>query len=122
MPYKDKEDRTEAVRRHRERQKDRQLIAARMAKIDASLEGLLKLIGFQEIPFEELVEFCREIEKHDEGVWYDRRIGKIIYPPDRVFFGLNTMIAGNHLNDQVNAFALLFQDILDCEDNSEPDS
>ncbi len=121
IPYKDKEDRTEAVRRHRERQRDRQVIAAKMAKIDASLEGLLKLIGFQELPFEELVEFCQAIEK-DEGVWYDRRIEKIIYPPGQVFFGLDAMIAGNHLADQVNAFALVFQDILDCEEKDDTDS
>ena len=122
MPYKKKEDRTEAVRRHRERKRGNKARAEKAAKIDASLGGLLKLIGFVEVPFEVFAEICREIEKDAEGVWHDIGTGHIIYPPDQVFFGLNTMIAGNHLDDQLNAFAILFQALLDYADNGNPKS
>ncbi|MFC1990014.1 hypothetical protein ACFLVW_05600 [Chloroflexota bacterium] len=117
MPYRAKKDRAEAVRRHRERQKNNQLTAEKVAKIDASLGSLLKLTGFQECTFEDFIEASREIEKDDEGVWH--RSGNVIYPPNQVFFGLGTVICGNHLNDQVNAFAFLLQAVLDYEDSCE---
>jgi hypothetical protein len=110
MPYKKKEDRTEAVRRHRERQKEKKARAKKVEDIEASLGNLLRLLGFNEISYEDFVEVSKDMEKDEQGVWHDRRRGKIIYPPDQVFFGLNTMIAGNHLNDQINAIAILFQE------------
>ena len=122
MPYKNKEDRTAAVRRHRDRKRDGQLAATRAAKIESSLAYLLRQIGFEDIPFEDLIECLKDIEKDDEGVWYDTRRGKIIYPPEQVFFGLNALIAGNHIDEQINAFAILTQDIFDYGENCNPES
>jgi hypothetical protein len=41
----------------------------------------------------------------------------VVYPPSQVFFGLNTMIAGNHFNDTINVFADFLQTLLDYDDN-----
>jgi hypothetical protein len=122
MPYKKKEDRTEAVRRHRERQKDKKARVKKVEDIEASLGHLLRLLGFEEISYEDFVEVSKDMEKDEQGVWHDRRRGKIIYPPDQVFFGLNTMIAGNHLDEQINAYASLLQDLLEYEKNYPPES
>jgi len=113
MPYKDKEDRNEAVRRHRERQKAKHTKARKVAEIEASLGGLLRLMGFQEVPYEAFVECCKNYYKDSNGIWHDRSRGTIVHPPDQVFFGINTLIAGNHLNDQMNAFLVLLQNLME---------
>ena len=122
MPYKNKEDRTGAVRRYRDKQRERKEMAKKAQEIDASLGNVLRMIGFEDIPFGEFVEICRDIEKDDKGVWYDRSRGKVIYPPKKVFFGLNTLIAGNHIENQINALAILFQDMFDYEEDYNPES
>ncbi len=122
MPYKNKEDRTEAVRRYRDKQREQKARVKKIQDIDASLGNLLRLIGFEEMSFEELIECLKDTEKDEQGVWHDHRRGKVIYPPEQVFFGLNTLIAGNHMDDQIDAFVVLFQDILDYEDSCNPES
>ncbi len=122
MPYKNKEDRTAAVRRHRDRKRDGQLAATKAAKIEASLGDLLRLIGFEEMSFEDLIECLRNTEKDNQGVWHDLKRGKVIYPPGQVFFGLNTFIAGNHFDEQVNAVANLLQSILSYDEDCNPES
>ena len=122
MPYKNKEDRTEAVRRHRRRKREKKAMSERSAKVDASLGGLLRLIGFEEVEFEDWVEVIREFEKDDEGVWHDRKRGKIVYPPRQVFFGLNTVICGEHLDKQIYALLILFQALFDYEDENTAQS
>jgi len=95
---------------------------ARAEKIEASLARLLRLIGFEDIPFEDLVEAFKNIEKDDQGVWRDLKRGKVVYPPGQVFFGLNTLIAGNHMDEQVNAVANLLQSMLSYDEHCIPES
>ena len=90
MPYKKKEDRTEAVRRHRERKKE-------MMTIDDDetfgLGEMLLKLDFVAMPFEEWHEIVRTIKKDKDGIWRDSsRGGKIVYPPSQVFFGRNTAV------------------------------
>lgn len=114
MPYKYKEDRTEAVRRHRARKADKQLRVEKAEQIDASLGGLLLYAGFQEVPFEDFLEVCKNFKKDRSGVWRDGK--HVVYPPEQVFLGLNTMVAGRHLYDQVHAIAVVFDAIRDYID------
>lgn len=85
--------------------------------IDYSLRELLEQLGFQEVEFEEFAEVCRNFEKDEEGVWHNpSRGGRIVYPPHHVFLARDTMIIGNHFDDQINAFADLMWDIVEYEE------
>ena len=75
MPYKNQQDRTAAVRRYREREKVKQARGEKATQIDASLGNLLRLIGFEEMTFDDLVETCYKTEKDNEGVWHNRKNG-----------------------------------------------
>ena len=55
MPYKNKEDRTDAVRRHRAKKKGIVTV-----KDDATLGDLLESLGFKCVPLSEFVEWCKE--------------------------------------------------------------
>ena len=77
MPYKNKEDRTAAVRRHRDRKRDEQRATARAEKVDASLGNLLRLIGYEDIPFEDFLECVKNFEKDKQGVWHDLKRNKV---------------------------------------------
>lgn len=57
MPYKNKEDRADAVRRHRERKK-----GIRIIKDDATLGELFTEIGFKCVPLNDFAEWCKEAD------------------------------------------------------------
>ena len=93
MPYKNKEDRTEAVRRHRAKKKEEE------EQIEAG-ELLQKTIGeilterfkFNTIPFRDLVEiFQTDYVLTKDGV-FSRKEGKITSDVE-IFYGLNMMVA-----------------------------
>lgn len=89
MPYTTKEDRTEAVRRHREKKKT---IALVMAK-EAELRNYLRQLGFGAMSWDDLVEITEELSKDEKGNWHLKEGGESIYPPNEVYFVANTLIA-----------------------------
>ena len=96
MPYKRKEDRTEAVRRYREKKKGLAVAGAVFVEDDETLGGFLRKLGFNEIPYEMLVEASKADTQDVDGSWHHAD-GKRFYPPKQVFFGWNTMIIGDDI-------------------------
>ena len=89
MPYKKKEDRTEAVRRHRAKKKEQIQAGERLQKTISQF--LTENLGFNTIPYKDFVEIIQEdciVEKH--GV-RSRRTGQLEWEPE-VFYGLNMLI------------------------------
>ncbi len=70
MPYKNKEDRAEAVRRYRARMKERQAqLQAAKEILDDIRQFLTERFGFDSIPFEEFIEICQEdLAIEEEGI------------------------------------------------------
>ena len=96
MPYKNQEDRTEAVRRYREREKGLKVAGFIIVRDDETLGDFLRKLGFEEISYEEFVEICRDNKKADDGKWYNGA-GQQVYPPKQVFYGWNTLIIGDDI-------------------------
>lgn len=99
MPYKNKEDRTKAVRRHRERKREQAAEQEKVKKVvfkywdvEQGLGNFLKTcFNFEEIPFRDFVEICQdEFIVNGKGVW-DRGEDKFIDEP-QVLFGGNMML------------------------------
>lgn len=123
MPYKNLEDRTEAVRRFRQKKavqaRENQSRNEKYERVDRSLAHVLDLLGFEEAPFEIMVEVYSGAVQDKDGTWHDKE-GNIFYPPGHVFFGRDSLIFGNHFDDQLNALELLYRAIGDyAEDNSQ---
>mgnify|MGYP001568725115 CR=1 FL=1 len=116
MPYKKLEDRTEAVRRFRTKQKKGQSRAEQFERVENTLANTLDLIGFKEVSFEDMLDAYSGVKKNSAGVWHDKN-GRIIHPPGHVFFGLNSLIIGEHFDEQINAFSLLLQEIMDSAED-----
>jgi len=115
VPYKNKKDRTAAVRRYREKKSANELYIAKADKFDSSLADLLKLAGFQEVPYAVFVECSQGLQEDSNGVWHTKE-GRVVYPPKQMFFGRNTIIAGSHFDEQVNAYIAALQDLWEfCE-------
>ena len=68
MPYKNKEDRTEAVRRYRERKKGLKVAGIRLIENEETLGDFLRELGFGEIAYDFLVEQLKSLVK-DETVF-----------------------------------------------------
>ena len=86
MPYKKREDRTEAVRRHRQRKKEGQKMQSTLS------ETLRKNFGFHSMPYPYFVEIAQNDYIVEGETVRDRRTGKILDDIE-VLFGLNMMIA-----------------------------
>ena len=93
MPYKDKKDRTEAVRRYRGKKKEKEeAIEANKLFQETLTKILTEHLGFNTIPFRDLVEIMQtDYVLKKDGV-FSRKAGRIIDDIE-IFFGLNMMIA-----------------------------
>ena len=90
MPYKNKEDKNEAVRRYRAKKKEEQEAGELMQK--KITEILTEHFRFETIPFRDLVEnFQTDYVLTPEGV-YSKEAGQIIDDME-IFFGLNMIVA-----------------------------
>ena len=85
MPYKRKEDRTEAVRRHRKKKAiEEGLITINDAETLG--EALKDFLHFETAPFEDFVEWCQEnLIVGEDGV-RDKTTGQLLHPPQVVYF------------------------------------
>jgi len=92
MPYKNKEDRTKAVKRHREKKKKEQEEIEAGEEFQKKLTDILKDLGFKTIPYRDLVEILQEDCIVEEDGVRNRKTGKLENEPE-IFFGLNLMIA-----------------------------
>jgi hypothetical protein len=94
MPYKNKEDRTEAVRRHRAKKKEEEEQIERGEQLQKTLSSVLKEnFGFHSMPYGCFVEIAQddyEIVTRGETI-RDKRTGKICDNIE-VLYGLNMMI------------------------------
>ena len=89
MPYKHKEDRNEAMRRYRERQKEERVEAGE--RHQQNICRILEDLGFLRPSFSDLVRLCQEDFVIDgENVRF-KETGKLVDKPD-VFLGLNVLI------------------------------
>ena len=94
MPYKNKEDRTEAVRRYRERKKGMITIVPDDTRFG---EFLREYLHFNNIPLEDVIEFHQRLRRDKTGKWYDGETGKPLYPQGvEVYFRGNMMIIGDN--------------------------
>lgn len=87
MPYKNKEDRTKAVRRHREKQK---AITDAMA-LEAEVRDFFKQMSLISLSWDELIEITKEFVKDEQGIWR-LKDGRKIYPPEEALFWLDTIV------------------------------
>ena len=87
MPYKNKEDRAEAVRRHREKKR-----GIREAMIwEGEFKDFLRKISLGSFPWDDFVEVAQEFTKDEQGIWRCKD-GTRIHPPEEVYFIVNTLV------------------------------
>ena len=86
MPYKNKEDRTEAVRRHRQRKKEGQKMQSTLS------ETLRKNFGFHSMPYAYFVRIAQEDCRVEGEDVIDKGTGEK-HGKIEVLFGLNMIIA-----------------------------
>jgi len=92
MPYKNKEDRTEAVRRHRAKKKEEEELIEELEVAEKTIcDMLVEHLGFESWSFSEFVRDMQEdfIVKAG-GVW-SKRLDAFIDEP-RVLNGFNTIV------------------------------
>jgi hypothetical protein len=106
MPYKRKEDRTEAVRRHRERKKEeedrrealrryqqKQKDIIRIAPDDIELgEFLIQYLDFVAVPFVDFVVWIQGLKIEEDGTWFHDDFGEKVYPPKKIYLRGNMTI------------------------------
>lgn len=94
MPYKNREDRTEAVRRHREKKKQMEEGKRAFNEVMDELGPFLGSMGFKCMGFNEFIKICQnDLTIREDGV-YAEGIGRILdaeYEP-RVFYAGDTVI------------------------------
>jgi len=91
MPYKNKEDRNEAMRRHRQRKKEEQERVEEAERWQISLGEVLSKLGFVPMSYRTLVECIYEDHILVKDGVMSKDTGKLIDKID-VFFGLNMMV------------------------------
>ena len=91
MPYKNKEDRTEAVRRHRQRKKEEEEKILAGEQMQKKLSEFLTELGFSSIPYRDFVEITQQDCIIDKDGIRSRRTGQLECEPE-VFYGLNMLI------------------------------
>ena len=93
MPYKNKEDRNEAVRRCRERKKEAEERYDKLKRVHQDVRDLLKEhFGFQSCTLGELVRDVLEDLVYEDGLIRSKSSGKNLNEEAEVLFGLNTMV------------------------------
>jgi hypothetical protein len=93
MPYKNKEDRTEAVRRHRAKKKEEEEQIKIAELVQKKLSDILKEdFGFNTMPYSCFVEIAQEDYVVEGEKVRNRRTGKILDDIE-ILYGLNMMIA-----------------------------
>ena len=94
MPYKNKEDRTEAVRRHREKKKQMEESIKVLREVTNELGPFLGSLGFKSMGLNDFVKLCKNDLTIQEGGVYAEGLGKILDAEDepRVYYAGDTVI------------------------------
>ena len=92
MPYKNKKDRTEAVRRHRAKKKREEDSIEEYDAVEKTIcDMLVEHMGFQSWSFSRFVENVQEdFVVKEEGVW-SKKLNAFIEEP-RLLDGFNTIV------------------------------
>ena len=94
MPYKNKEERTEAVRRHREKKKQMKESVKVLKEVTNELGPFLGSLGFKCMGLNDFIKICENGLTIKENGVYAEDIGKILdaeYEP-RVYYAGDTII------------------------------
>ena len=92
MPYKNKEDKTEAVRRHRAKKEVERKIMGEVMKHQKNIGQFLTGLGFERsLDFRGMVELMQEDCILEEGWIRSRRTGERLTEPE-VYWGFNMLI------------------------------
>ena len=93
MPYKNKEERTEAVRRHRAKKKEEEEQVREAELVQKKLSDILREnFRFNTMPFGCFVEIAQEDYVVEGEKVRDRKTGKVIDDIE-ILYGLNMMVA-----------------------------
>ena len=92
MPYKDKEDRTEAVRRYRAKEKGRKERIKENELLQKKLSDILReSLQFNSMPFASFVEIAQEEYVVEGDKVRDIKTGKTVDDIE-ILYGLNMMV------------------------------
>ena len=91
MPYKNKEDRNEAMKCYRERKKEEQEQVDKGERLQSNIAEALSNLGFVSMPYRCLVECIQEDDVLVKDGVMNKKTGKLVDNIE-VFFGLNMPI------------------------------